>query len=64
MYVKSLKTPLFCNSGIATGISRKDEIFNELIEDFRTRGATFQKSVAEEEGRYIIQVFPGISHLS
>lgn len=37
-------------------ISRKDELFNDLVADFRRRGATFPKDVADTDGRYIVQI--------
>lgn len=50
---------VFCNvfsSGMKIGLSRKDELFNELICDCQQRGVAFDDSVADSDGRYIIQV--------
>lgn len=39
------------------GLSRKDELFNDLVEEFKSRKLDFQKTIADSEGTYFIQVF-------
>ncbi|XP_052813253.1 uncharacterized protein LOC128240593 [Mya arenaria] len=43
--------------GLKTGLSRKDELYNNLIDDFKTKGLDFPKGTEAVEGPYIVQVF-------
>ena len=37
-------------------LNRKDELYNDLVDDFVQRDLTFHKSTVEDEGSYILQV--------
>lgn len=39
------------------GISRKDELFNDLVDEFKARKLDFPKAIAGTDGTYFIQVF-------
>ncbi|XP_052793028.1 uncharacterized protein LOC128226946 [Mya arenaria] len=41
--------------GLKTGLSRKDELYNNLIDDFKTKGLDFPKGTEAVEGSYIVQ---------
>ncbi len=38
------------------GLSRKDELYNDLLAEFESKDCKFSKSTKESEGSYIIQV--------
>lgn len=47
----------YFSSGIKDGISRKDEIYNKLVENFfNTRSLDFPKASCEKDGSYFVQV--------
>ena len=45
-----------CSSGKCEGISRKDELFNDLLEEGRSRDITFPRVNLGSDGQYILQV--------
>lgn len=45
------------SSGVKVGISRKDELFNSVLDNFfKHQNLDFPRSVVETEGTYIVQV--------
>ena len=44
------------SSGVVDGISRKDELYNMLVDDFMRRGVDWPRSTAPTDGAYFIQV--------
>lgn len=48
---------MFSSSGVAKSLSRKDELFNDLIDECASRGIDFPDSLADVDGKYILQVF-------
>lgn len=42
--------------GVKDGISRKDELYNDIVDEFKTRKLDFPKAIADTEGTYFIQV--------
>lgn len=42
---------------VKSGLTRKDELYNQLVDDFRNRKVDFPKSVAQIDGSYFIQVY-------
>ncbi|XP_052061029.1 uncharacterized protein LOC127701242 [Mytilus californianus] len=44
------------SAGMKEGLSRKDELYNNLVDDFESKGLNFPKAVADIDGAYIIQV--------
>lgn len=50
-------TKLFFSSGVKGGLSRKDELYNNLIETFfKQHKLDIPKPVLQTEGSYIVQV--------
>lgn len=47
---------IFHSSGVKNGLSRKDELFNDLVDDFCCRKLDWPGSQAPTEGTYFIQV--------
>ena len=47
---------LYCSAGVSTGVSRKDELFNDLLDECTCRGIDFTDSLADTDGKYVIQV--------
>ena len=45
------------SAGVSTGLSRKDELFNDLLDDCASRGVDFLDSLADNDGKYVIQVW-------
>ena len=41
---------------MASGISRKDELFNDLLQLMNEKGVSFSADSVEEEGNYFMQV--------
>ena len=54
VYVPTLYLQYFSATGEPA--TRKDELFNILLDDLKTRGVKFNRSTAEVEGSYITQV--------
>jgi hypothetical protein len=46
----------FCSAGVVNSVSRKDELFNDLIDECASRGIDFHETLVEVDGKYIIQV--------
>lgn len=46
---------MLCSSGVQKGLSRKDELFNGLVDNQSNRKLTYR---SKEEGRYVTQVLP------
>lgn len=42
--------------GAKSDLTRKDEIYNKLIDDFHTKGLDFPKGTEATDGPYIVQV--------
>jgi hypothetical protein len=38
-------------------VSRKDELFNDLIDEFKTRELDFPKTISDTDGAYCKQVY-------
>lgn len=57
---KIFKTVLFVcwllSAGMSQDISRKDELFNKLVDVFEERQWLFSKCTAASDGAYIVQV--------
>lgn len=48
----------FFSCGVKDGISRKDEIYNKLVENFfNSRNLDFPRASCEQDGSYFVQVF-------
>jgi hypothetical protein len=41
---------------MSDALSRKDELFNDLVDDCKSRGVDFYDTLADSDGRYILQV--------
>ena len=46
----------FCSSGVKEGLSRKDEIYNDVVAKFEKEKLDFPKQYAETDGKYFVQV--------
>ena len=44
------------SSGMKNGLSRKDELFNELATNFKSRGLDFPRCTVDTDGQYFVQV--------
>lgn len=47
---------IFSSSGVRDGISRKDEIYNSLVDKFQMELLDFPKQDAQTDGKYFVQV--------
>lgn len=47
----------FVSAGVSNGLSRKDELYNDLLDDCASRGVDFADALADTDGKYIIQVW-------
>ncbi|XP_052231503.1 uncharacterized protein LOC127844956 [Dreissena polymorpha] len=50
------------SSGVKDGLSRKDELFNDLVGDFEKQGLDWPSSQVSMEGAYFIQKFYNIRY--
>ena len=46
----------FCSSGFQDGVSRKDEIYNSIIERLQKEKLDFPQQHANTDGKYFVQV--------
>ncbi|XP_033753391.1 uncharacterized protein LOC117336841 isoform X2 [Pecten maximus] len=51
------------SSGMKAGLSRKDELYNKLIDKFTSEGLDFPKSTASTDGSYFVQIKHGACHV-
>lgn len=48
---------IFCSADSKGGRTRNDELFNDLVDLLRDLGVGFHDTLADTDGRYIIQSF-------
>ena len=56
----NFKNKFICSSRVKEGLTRIDELYNDLISFFEENNWTFEKSSSESTGGYIAQVLCNI----